>query len=180
MNGRAPRPATELMLTMRPRAALRRGRKACVTATAPTRFTSKTWRSWSRGTSSRGPADGMPALLTSAASGAPASARVTSSRARAMLAVSVTSISTGTTRAASSGAQSCSRRTVPNTRKPRARSEEHTSELQSQSNLVCRLLLEKKKKNNQSTDQLLALQFLADTQGHDPGLDGLYPPDPRH
>src|SRR2546427_4905762 len=29
------------------------------------------------------------------------------------------------------------------------RSEEHTSELQSQSNLVCRLLLEKKKKQNQ-------------------------------
>src|SRR5688572_32309119 len=29
----------------------------------------------------------------------------------------------------------------------RMRSEEHTSELQSQSNLVCRLLLEKKKKN---------------------------------
>src|SRR2546427_10740654 len=31
-------------------------------------------------------------------------------------------------------------------RSPRPRSEEHTSELQSQSNLVCRLLLEKKKK----------------------------------
>src|SRR5688572_31213449 len=31
-----------------------------------------------------------------------------------------------------------------------ARSEEHTSELQSQSNLVCRLLLEKKKKNGRS------------------------------
>src|SRR5688572_31163220 len=30
------------------------------------------------------------------------------------------------------------------------RSEEHTSELQSQSNLVCRLLLEKKKKNKQT------------------------------
>src|SRR2546427_1742931 len=30
----------------------------------------------------------------------------------------------------------------------RSRSEEHTSELQSQSNLVCRLLLEKKKHNN--------------------------------
>src|SRR5688572_31450236 len=30
------------------------------------------------------------------------------------------------------------------------RSEEHTSELQSQSNLVCRLLLEKKKKKNHS------------------------------
>src|SRR2546430_13603026 len=29
-----------------------------------------------------------------------------------------------------------------------SRSEEHTSELQSQSNLVCRLLLEKKKKHN--------------------------------
>src|SRR2546430_8995927 len=32
-------------------------------------------------------------------------------------------------------------------RKPMRRSEEHTSELQSQSNLVCRLLLEKKKEN---------------------------------
>src|SRR2546430_8550798 len=31
------------------------------------------------------------------------------------------------------------------------RSEEHTSELQSQSNLVCRLLLEKKKKNQLQT-----------------------------
>src|SRR2546428_2467871 len=120
MNGSAPRPATELMLTMRPRAALRRGRKAWVTATAPTRFSSSTWRSWSRGTSSRGPAEGMPALLTSPASGAPASARLTSSRARAMLTASVTSISTGTTCAASSGVPSCSRRTVPNTRKPRA------------------------------------------------------------
>src|SRR2546430_9233921 len=36
-------------------------------------------------------------------------------------------------------------RCVPNAT-PGARSEEHTSELQSQSNLVCRLLLEKKKK----------------------------------
>src|SRR2546427_4338062 len=33
---------------------------------------------------------------------------------------------------------------------PEGRSEEHTSELQSQSNLVCRLLLEKKKKNNKN------------------------------
>src|SRR5205085_11721985 len=32
----------------------------------------------------------------------------------------------------------------------RARSEEHTSELQSQSNLVCRLLLEKKKEGSDS------------------------------
>src|SRR2546430_8012944 len=36
------------------------------------------------------------------------------------------------------------------------RSEEHTSELQSQSNLVCRLLLEKKKKNNNDTSQLIS------------------------
>src|SRR2546427_8113534 len=33
----------------------------------------------------------------------------------------------------------------PSGRQPAQRSEEHTSELQSQSNLVCRLLLEKKK-----------------------------------
>src|SRR5438270_7643648 len=38
-------------------------------------------------------------------------------------------------------------RTAPS--KVQARSEEHTSELQSQSNLVCRLLLEKKKKKQQ-------------------------------
>src|SRR6266478_6327948 len=36
-------------------------------------------------------------------------------------------------------------RSVPRMCRPPARSEEHTSELQSQSNLVCRLLLEKKK-----------------------------------
>src|SRR2546430_3561068 len=35
-----------------------------------------------------------------------------------------------------------------------SRSEEHTSELQSQSNLVCRLLLEKKKKNKQEYVQI--------------------------
>src|SRR2546427_6069840 len=36
----------------------------------------------------------------------------------------------------------------------RPRSEEHTSELQSQSNLVCRLLLEKKKKNKKTNTVL--------------------------
>src|SRR2546421_8903635 len=35
---------------------------------------------------------------------------------------------------------------------PEPRSEEHTSELQSRSDLVCRLLLEKKKKNERSND----------------------------
>src|SRR6266702_7975330 len=34
--------------------------------------------------------------------------------------------------------------------RPRRRSEEHTSELQSRGHLVCRLLLEKKKNNNQT------------------------------
>src|SRR5438270_8462694 len=37
---------------------------------------------------------------------------------------------------------------------PPDRSEEHTSELQSQSNLVCRLLLEKKKKHRDPNDDL--------------------------
>src|SRR2546430_10766658 len=43
-------------------------------------------------------------------------------------------------------AQACSPRGTS------GRSEEHTSELQSQSNLVCRLLLEKKKKTNINTN----------------------------
>src|SRR2546427_2923148 len=48
---------------------------------------------------------------------------------------------------------SCTRRPAPSvltaaTSPTPGRSEEHTSELQSQSNLVCRLLLEKKKKQN--------------------------------
>src|SRR5688572_32512134 len=37
------------------------------------------------------------------------------------------------------------------------RSEEHTSELQSQSNLVCRLLLEKKKKNFKHTNSITSI-----------------------
>src|SRR5688572_32168950 len=44
--------------------------------------------------------------------------------------------------------------TTPSVDEPAAttpRSEEHTSELQSQSNLVCRLLLEKKKKREAAT-----------------------------
>src|SRR2546427_12132056 len=38
-------------------------------------------------------------------------------------------------------------------RRAQARSEEHTSELQSQSNLVCRLLLEKKKKKSRNPER---------------------------
>src|SRR5436309_6493355 len=40
------------------------------------------------------------------------------------------------------------------------RSEEHTSELQSRENLVCRLLLEKKKKNRKYNSYLLLRQVL--------------------
>src|SRR2546430_6407340 len=42
---------------------------------------------------------------------------------------------------------------------PARRSEEHTSELQSQSNLVCRLLLEKKKKTSFDTTLILNAEF---------------------
>src|SRR5256886_6565297 len=47
------------------------------------------------------------------------------------------------------------RREVIGGRANLARSEEHTSELQSQSNLVCRLLLEKKKKNKRYITRLI-------------------------
>src|SRR2546430_3934046 len=45
------------------------------------------------------------------------------------------------------------------------RSEEHTSELQSQSNLVCRLLLEKKKYCRQPTSGLLKMAFISFAYG---------------
>src|SRR5688572_32735708 len=44
-----------------------------------------------------------------------------------------------------------SRARIPERPGDKDRSEEHTSELQSQSNLVCRLLLEKKKKKKKTT-----------------------------
>src|SRR5438034_7443133 len=44
-----------------------------------------------------------------------------------------------------------------------ARSEEHTSELQSHSDLVCRLLLEKKKDQHTPREEVLANQGFADT-----------------
>src|SRR5207302_7880791 len=49
---------------------------------------------------------------------------------------------------------------------PTARSEEHTSELQSRENLVCRLLLEKKK-----THQTATTQFQHPTPPHPPHGD---------
>src|SRR2546422_4580116 len=52
---------------------------------------------------------------------------------------------------------------------PSPRSEEHTSELQSRLHLVCRLLLEKKKKNTDPTNQfLLSITHLLISSLHDP------------
>src|SRR5258706_676769 len=58
------------------------------------------------------------------------------------------------------GGGSCSPQRTPHSsvrrtaRSPRARSEEHTSELQSLTNLVCRLLLEKKNKKESESSAL--------------------------
>src|SRR2546430_4698776 len=49
------------------------------------------------------------------------------------------------------GGLSATARKAARLARPLLRSEEHTSELQSQSNLVCRLLLEKKKKKTSTT-----------------------------
>src|SRR5258706_11105736 len=45
------------------------------------------------------------------------------------------------------------------------RSEEHTSELQSLTNLVCRLLLEKKKNNNTKNDRRFGFAITANQNG---------------
>src|SRR3712207_8740577 len=49
----------------------------------------------------------------------------------------------------------CEIRRVGHTGAPALRSEEHTSELQSRQYLVCRLLLEKKKRNQREYDRYL-------------------------
>src|SRR2546430_12698223 len=65
------------------------------------------------------------------------------------------------------GIVKCRERTV---RSPRGRyrygrrSEEHTSELQSQSNLVCRLLLEKKKKKKELKIRVIYITSYYDTR----------------
>src|SRR5688572_31669157 len=55
------------------------------------------------------------------------------------------------------------RRAAPSKFTREQRSEEHTSELQSQSNLVCRLLLEKKKKKT-TREKAQLQQFTSHTQ----------------
>src|SRR5256886_8887656 len=66
---------------------------------------------------------------------------------------------------------SVAKRTSPLTklrRMMRARSEEHTSELQSQSNLVCRLLLEKKKYDDLSVKTILRRMSQSTRSKHRP------------
>src|SRR2546422_6929535 len=67
----------------------------------------------------------------------------------------------GTERATAASASADERSSAAQTSHPSARwrSEEHTSELQSRLHLVCRLLLEKKKKKTQASNQ----QILAHT-----------------
>src|SRR2546430_4826043 len=71
----------------------------------------------------------------------PSASALPCSRSRTPACGSCTSASTRTRR----GAATRRGRRSPASARPRSRSEEHTSELQSQSNLVCRLLLQKKK-----------------------------------
>ena len=87
------RPPIELTFTIRPRPRRRAGRRACVTATCPTTFTSSWRRSSSIGTNSIGALTAIPALLTRPASGASPS----SSAAVAIEAASVTSSLSGVT-----------------------------------------------------------------------------------
>src|SRR5256885_8445992 len=54
-----------------------------------------------------------------------------------------------------------STRSLRSGRIPSERSEEHTSELQSPCNLVCRLLLEKKKKNKKHPNQLKYSNYIS-------------------
>src|SRR2546430_4984949 len=61
----------------------------------------------------------------------------------------------------------------------RRRSEEHTSELQSQSNLVCRLLLEKKKKVASYTPDPLHLLLGLATRTHSRSVIGIRAPPTR-
>src|SRR5688572_31791286 len=71
---------------------------------------------------------------------------------------------TGSTDCSHSTTDRC--RTCPRVTPRTSRSEEHTSELQSQSNLVCRLLLEKKKEKQKSHDRNDQIVIIQSTYHH--------------
>src|SRR5688572_32214904 len=66
-------------------------------------------------------------------------------------------------RSRGTSSRGCARRRTKRRPAAPSRSEEHTSELQSQSNLVCRLLLEKKKKKKKTQEQTYQPLSLSDT-----------------
>src|SRR5688572_32313954 len=86
----------------------------------------------------------------------PISLRASTKASATSIVTLVTESAINTTSVRKSG-DSVDVRSASQTMPPSMRSEEHTSELQSQSNLVCRLLLEKKKKRtkNYTYDQHL-------------------------
>src|SRR5438093_5899302 len=57
-------------------------------------------------------------------------------------------------------------RAAPSATDSMPRSEEHTSELQSLTNLVCRLLLEKKKKEDQQAERSRVFENVGGRRGH--------------
>src|SRR5688572_32771629 len=74
---------------------------------------------------------------------------------RSQVSVSLSLLSWCSSSAGACGWRASSGKAAPSISPCPSRSEEHTSELQSQSNLVCRLLLEKKKKNKQTQNNQL-------------------------
>src|SRR5438132_7425103 len=67
----------------------------------------------------------------------------------------------------STGGRQYNQRGNRHRRPPVERSEEHTSELQSHSDLVCRLLLEKKKKKKKQTSIIIYQQTNTDTRAYE-------------
>src|SRR5256886_12976061 len=84
------------------------------------------------------------------------------------LAIPVPTLSSSRRRCAPLSSHHCSRKS----RVPSSRSEEHTSELQSQSNLVCRLLLEKKNRKCNPSIELALGRLVKPSDGKPAALEG--------
>src|SRR5204863_5823154 len=90
-------------------------------------------------------------LVTTSSAPAPAASRAAASATLGVpTASSTTSLGLGTVTSASAAAANVRTGKASETMPGSLRSEEHTSELQSRRDLVCRLLLEKKKSNRNS------------------------------
>src|SRR5690606_40079973 len=95
---------------------------------------------------SHSPHRGLPSFPTRRSSDLSAAPRSRRSSRTRLTAVDRCISSSSSDRAARRRCRPASSRPARRTSRTRTRSEEHTSELQSRENLVCRLLLEKKKK----------------------------------